>query len=109
MPNTPTYSFPYPPPNGVLPDVPYWLQQAMEAVEARLTNRLPSGLHTTQATINIPVSGSVGAGAQATVTFPAGRFTSAPRVVVAKSNLPGGSGTVSVGATNISTTGCTVY
>lgn len=36
MPNTPKYALPYPPPTGVSPDVPYYMQQLAEGVEAQL-------------------------------------------------------------------------
>lgn len=38
MPETPLYGLPYPPAVGVAPDVPYYLQQLAEAVEAVLSD-----------------------------------------------------------------------
>lgn len=36
MGSTAVNGFPYPPETGVLPDVPYWLQQLAEAIEAKM-------------------------------------------------------------------------
>lgn len=36
MPTTPTLALPYPPPTGVAPDVPYYMQQLAEATEAEV-------------------------------------------------------------------------
>lgn len=102
------YALPYPPAAGVAPDVPYDMQQLAEQLEEILSTRLPGALYLAQTTVNIPVSGAVGAGNTAAVSFPAGRFSATPRVLVSQASLPAGSGLVIVKHSAASASGVTV-
>lgn len=52
MPNTATLSLPYPPPTGVAPDVPFYLQQLAEAVEAKLLPAVKPDHAVVRSTVN---------------------------------------------------------
>lgn len=77
MPETPIYDLPYPSTVGVAPDVPYWMQQAMEAVEARLAAQRWTDLLVSATSYNFAVVGAarqtITSGAYTVPAVPAGR------------------------------------
>lgn len=88
---TPVLGLPWPPDTGVLPDVPYWLQQLAEAVEQKLPRgRVGYGIRTSQAG---PVASGAGwvtvASLGATVTLATARKLKIEVAAQATSNLAG--------------------
>jgi hypothetical protein len=106
MPNTPALSLPYPPPTGVAPDVPYYLQQLAEAVEAVITDAgsqkpIASGVQTFEFTADATIA--------ETITFPVGRFSVAPIVVAVPNSGAGAATGLSCRVTIITASSCEIY
>ena len=86
MPTTPALALPYPPPTGVAPDVPYYMQQLAEAVEAKLVPAVKPDHALVRATVNQSLPDAT------TVTIVYGATLSSSGVTV---NLAAGTLTVS--------------
>lgn len=112
MGSTPVFGFPYPD-GSATPDVPYWLQQLAESVEADVAAVDAARKATVMGSSGVPrawigtanvAALAAGAGANVTVTVPAGVFSAPPAAVAS----PGVSSRLSVAVTGSTTTSVTV-